>query len=616
MSGGRPVAAEKRKSDAIASAVRTGVTKAVSDQASQAHTAGRDRVAANRLLARVAWHGGPWLGLLVATALALAATETVLPAVLGRGLDAVVGRAPKSWLTWCGLVIALLVVFDVLDDLAAGAATAESTAWLRHTTLHHILDLGTRAQRRFTPGEVASRLTGNAAEAGRVPDMVRALANVVPAVGGTVALALIDPWLCLTFLVGVPVLVLVVRAFARDASDRAERYLEVQGTIAARLVDALAGARTIAAAGTADREAERVLAPLPDLHEAGLGMWRAQITVAVQHAVVVALLEIAVLAVAGAELARGRITAGEMLAAGQYVLLAATLGAAVASVTRLARARAGAGRTAEILGEAPVPYGTARLPKGGGQIEFRGVKVRPGGRPILDGIDLVIPPGAMVAVVGRSGSGKSVLAALAGRLVDPDEGEVLLDGIPQTQLSRRELRREVAYGFDRPMLIGETVTDVIAFGERRPTFDEVVDAACLARADGFIRRMPRGYHTRLAEAPLSGGEVQRVGLARAFAHAGRVVVLDDVAASLDTVTEHHISGVLTGELVDRTRLVVAHRASTAARADLVVWLDDGRVRQVAPHRRLWSGKGYRALFEPDGPPGPQVAIDAALNGGP
>jgi ATP-binding cassette subfamily B protein len=97
---------------------------------------------------------------------------------------------------------------------------------------------------------------------------------------------------------------------------------------------------------------------------------------------------------------------------------------------------------------------------------------------------------------------------------------------------------------------------------------------------------------------MSGGEVQRLGLARAFAHAGRVLVLDDVTASLDTVTEHHIQQVLTGALADRTRLIVAHRVSTAAHADLVVWLDNGRVRSVAPHHQLWIEPCYRAVFDP------------------
>ncbi|MCX5265725.1 ATP-binding cassette domain-containing protein [Streptomyces sp. NBC_00199] len=225
---------------------------------------------------------------------------------------------------------------------------------------------------------------------------------------------------------------------------------------------------------------------------------------------------------------------------------------------------------------------------------------------MLDGVDLEIPEGALTAVVGRSGSGKSLLAALAGRLTDPDEGEVRLDGVPLRDLARAELRQAVAYGFERPVLLGETFTETIAFG---PTAERVPDAAVreaaeTARADTFLRTMPDGYATSVATAPLSGGETQRVGLARAFTQSrrsGRLLVLDDVTASLDTVTEHHVTQVLTGSgaLATRTRLVVTHRASTAARADLVVWLDAGHVRRRATHRALWNDPGYRAVFRPE-----------------
>jgi ATP-binding cassette subfamily B protein len=224
----------------------------------------------------------------------------------------------------------------------------------------------------------------------------------------------------------------------------------------------------------------------------------------------------------------------------------------------------------------------------------------------------VVPAGALVAVVGRSGSGKSLLAALVGRLVDPDEGDVLLDGVPLREIDRGELRRAVGYGFARPALFGETVADAIAFGVDAPPAEQLEEAARAARADGFIRLLPDGYATPLAQAPMSGGETQRVGLARTFAHAGRVVVLDDVAASLDTVTEHHISGVLTGALGDRTRLVVAHRASTVAQMDAVIWLDRGGVRAMAPHRELWQNPEYRGLFEPDEPSTPVSQKDTAI----
>ncbi|MDQ3886958.1 MAG: ABC transporter ATP-binding protein/permease, partial [Actinomycetota bacterium] len=490
------------------------------------------------MILRTIQHGGGWACLLLVASLALALAETALPAVLGRAVDAVLGGHDFApWLVGCGLLVGLLILCDALDDLASGTSTARATAWLRRSVLDHVLALGMRSRRRFGVGDLTARMVGNAADAGQVGTvLVWAVAALVPALGGIVALALIDVWLCLTFLVGAPVLLVLVRSNVRNASELAERYLRLQGRIATRLVDALAGARTITAAQTTARERQRVLAPLPELHHAGMGMWRVQTRIAGQDALLIPLLEVAVLAVAGIELGRGRISPGEVLAASLYVMLAAGVSSAVTSVSRFAQARAAVRRAGEVLAEPAVQYGTECLPNDGGRVEFRAVTVRDRGLPVLRDVNLVVPGGALVAVVGRSGSGKSLLAALVGRLLDPDEGEVLLDGVPLPQLDRRELRRAVGYGFERPALIGDTLTDVIAFGQHIPTPPELAAAAQAACADGFIRRMPQGYHTKLVDAPMSGGEIQRIGLARAFAHAGRVLVLDDVAASLDTVT--------------------------------------------------------------------------------
>jgi ATP-binding cassette subfamily B protein len=502
-------------------------------------------------------------------------------------------------LVWAALSVALLVAFDALDDLAVGAVTARSTAWLRTALVRHVLALGKRAVDRFAEGDLVGRLVGNTAHAGGVaPIIVRAAANLIPAIGAPVALALIDPWLCVTFLAGVPVLILLLRTLTHEVHDLVQRYLDVQGAIAGRLIDAMAGARTIAAAGTVELEAERVLAPLPELHRHGLGMWRTQMRITAQSGVLVTLLELAVLAVAGVELAHGRISPGQMLAAAQYVLLGTTMSSVFSSAANLGRARAAAGRVAEVFGHAPVEAGSGALPPGRGRIEFRAVTVRADRGAGLRDVNLVVPAGALVAVVGRSGAGKSLLAALAGRLIDPDQGQVLLDGVPLDRLDPLELRRAIGYSFERPSLIGETVADAIAFGADTAPLRDVVEASIAARADEFIRRLPRRYDTPLVDAPMSGGEAQRVGLARTFAHARRVVILDDVAASLDTVTEHHISQVLTGALADRTRIIVAHRASTAARTDLVVWLERGAVRAVAPHGQLWEDVEYRALYSP------------------
>jgi len=577
-----------------------GATKRQEKQAAAPPRAYR---AADQLLMRAGRQGGAWVIVVALSVFATTGVALAFPTVIGHAVDGVVNDGTaRPWLAWSAVLVALLVAGSALDLFASGAATARSTAWLRQTVLRHGLALGAPRVARLGPGEMATRIVANASEAGRVaPAVVGVGASLITGVGGTVALALIHPWLCATFVSGIPLLLLVVRTFARDASAVTTRYLTVQGRMAERLSGAISGARTIAAAGTLQREVDRSLEPLPELRRHGMDMWRVNMRITAQDALLVMMLEIAVVAVAGVLLARDQITAGEMLAAAQYVLVAASLASLAGLVGRLTRARAAAQRLVEILDQAPVQYGSAVLPAGRGRLELRGVTVRSGDEIVLDRLDLVVPAGALIAVVGRSGSGKSLLAALVGRLVDPDEGEVLLDGAPLRQLERHELRRAVGYGFSRPALFGDTVGDAIAFGNDTPSAEQVEDAARAARADHFIRLLPQGYDTPLTRAPMSGGEVQRVGLARTFAHAGRVVVLDDVAASLDTVTEHHVSRVLTGALADRTRMIVAHRASTAARADTVLWLDRGHIRAMAPHRELWQNPEYRDLFEPDEP---------------
>ena len=583
-----------------------------------AHSASARSRAANRLLVRVGRRGGPWVPVLAVNALLVGAVEIALPAVLGRAIDGILELdGPGIWLVWLALLVAALVLGDLVEDVGISAATARSTAWLRHTSLRHILSVRLRSAERFPPGDLATRLVANTTEAGSVgPDVVGGVAALVPAIGATVALFLIDPWLGVTFAAGAPVLLFLLWAFAKDASELIERYLDTQGVIAGRLGRALSGARTIAAAGTTARETRRVLAPLPDLHRHGKGMWHAQTRITTQDLLLLSLLEVAVLAVAGLQLSRGLISAGDLLAASAYVALAATVSSAISTVTELVRNRASVARVGDLLSLQPVDYGNTGLPAAGGRMEFRDVTVSAGGRLLLDRVSLVVPARALVAVVGRSGSGKSLFARLAGRLVDPDDGEVLLDGVGLRQLDRRTLRSAVGYGFERPALIGDTLAAAISFGTVVPLDDEVSVAARAAHADDFIRRMPNGYQTLLADAPMSGGEVQRVGLARTFAHASRVLVLDDVAASLDTVTEHEISRALTGAMSDRTRVLVAHRASTAARADAVIWLDAGRLRAYGPHHELWLDPEYRALFDPLAAGGGAAPALAGARGGP
>ncbi|MFI9802819.1 ABC transporter ATP-binding protein [Streptomyces sp. NPDC052301] len=572
--------------------------------------------AARRLAQQVLRHTGARVAALAAVSTTATAAGLVLPALLGHTLDLLLARAPATrWIACCAGVVLLLTVLDACAGYVTGTADAHATAWLRRRVTGHVLSLGPRAAARFGAGDLVARLVGSAAQAGTAPGALAALlAALAGPVGGVVALALLDPWLAAVFLAGAPVLALLLRAVARDTSSCAADYQRVQGRIAAALAEAVGGHRTIRAAGAEDRETARILAPLPELSGAGHRMWRVQGRAAARAVTVAPLLNLGVLAVAGLLLARHRLSVGEVLAASRYAALATGVGVLVGQLAALARARAAAGRLAEVRAEQAPGHGTRRLPPGPGRLELRGVTARRGGRTVLDGIDLVVPGGTTLAVVGRSGTGKSLLAEVAGRLADPEAGEVLLDGVPLTDLTHDALRGAVACAFERPALLGTTIEDTIAFGLTAPSPAEVRSAARLAHADDFVRRLPDGYATRRTDAPRSGGETQRLGLARAFAHGGRLLILDDALSSLDTVTEHRIAASLLAPGTGRTRLLIAHRTTTAARADAVAWLDGGRVRAVGAHRELWRDAEYRAVFGDEGTERAEATEGAEVTG--
>lgn len=542
----------------------------------------------------IARRGGGWLPLIGLNALVGTLGTLALPMVLGRAVDAIVaGMGSERWLALAAGLIVLGIVVDLVDTYADTACVAGITAWLRNRLILHLLAVGPERARRFDTGDLVSRISANATDAANAgPSMVTVGTAVLPPVGSLVLLAYIDIWVAAAFLGGVALVALVLQAFTRRTAAVVTSYQQTQGRIAARLTESLAGARTIAAAGTLQREELRVLEQLPALHDQGRRTWQVLSRTVAQAAVVGPLVMVAVLAVGGLALHEGRISPGDLFAAVQYAMLGAGLGGLTGIFAALARARAGASRATEVLTVPAVEYGSHALPAGPGRLDFRNVTARSGDSTLLQDIDLTVPGGAAVALVGPSGAGKSVLAALAARLRDPDDGQVLLDGVPLSELSHQALRTAVGCAFERPVLVGGTVADAIGMGL---AVDRVQAAARATHAHEFVSRLPHGYNTALSDAPMSGGEAQRLGLARAW-HAQRLLVLDDATSSLDMVTEMQISRTLTTDHSRRTRLIITHRVSTAARADVVVWLQDGRVRAVGSHEQLWDEPEYRKVF--------------------
>ncbi|MFI1864775.1 ABC transporter ATP-binding protein [Streptomyces jumonjinensis] len=543
-----------------------------------------------------------------------------LPLALGSAVDTLVARGEIPWpeLRLCAALTAAEVLLDAVVALLGQTATATRTARLRTTLADRLVRAEPRHGQAVAPGDLTTRITANAAEAAAVPvAAATAAATVLVPLGAVVALFLIDLWAAAALLAGAPFLIALLRTLVRRTADASADYQREQALIATRTTEVLDGIDTVRAARTAAHEHTRITEPLTRLSAHGRLTWQILGRATGASALLLPLLTVLVLGVAGLRMSAGAISVGELLAVFRYTVLAVGLGVLTGALSTISRGRAAARRLDPLLGLSAVPHRSLELPPGGpGRVELRNVYVVRDGKRLLRGVSLTVPGGTSMAVVGRSGSGKSLLAAVAGRLTDPETGTVTLDGVPLDGVDPVRLREEVTFAFARPALLGTTVGDTIAFGAGRPSGELVRSAARDASADGFIALLPLGYRTPLERAPLSGGECQRLGLARAFARAGRLLILDDATSSLDTVTEDRVQRALARRAGAGTRIVVAHRVSTAADADAVVWLENGTVRASGPHAVLWDDPDYRAVFHADRPtalpaPGGPGAVGAA-----
>ncbi len=573
------------------------------------------RPASPRPLARLAPYLRPHAGRLAVALVCLvvaAAAGLVFPSVVRELLDAAFRDQSRARLD--RLALGLLAVFAVQGVMnyvqvrLLSSAAERVLARLREGLFAHLVRLSPGFFTERRTGELTSRLSSDlvllqSAMNTWVSELARQLLFLV---GGVVLLTLTDPSLTLTTLAVAPIVVGVAVVFAR-LLRRASTGVQDRVAEASALADeAFSQIRTVQSFVREAEESRRYRAVLGGVVEAGVERARLRALFFGVVGFVGFAGVAAVLWAGGRRVLDGTLTAGALVA---FLFYAFFIAAAVGSLASLfgsfQEAIGAAQRVFELLDTAPTvaeparPAPLAHPVRGAVALEdvtFRYAESLP---DVLHGVTLRAAPGEVVALVGRSGAGKTTIASLLPRFWDATGGRVTLDGVDVRALSLADLRGAVGLVPQEPALFSGTVRENVAYARPDATDAEVEAAARAAHAHEFVARLPQGYDTPVGErgVKLSGGQRQRIALARVFLKDPAVVVLDEATSSLDTESERLVEAALEELLRGRTTLIIAHRLSTVRRADRVVVLDHGRVVEEGTHAELLARGGvYAALY--------------------
>lgn len=498
---------------------------------------------------------------------------------------------------------AIMLGVTLVQITAAGAAVYFSARIsmalgrdLRNAIFERVQSYSQREIDRFGAPSLITRTTNDVQQIQLLMVMALMMMLMAPVMGiGGIALALgQDVPLSATLLVAIPILVLAVLAIIRAIIPSAKVMQERIDSVNRIMREHITGIRVIRAFVRDHHEQERFGEANGDLMAAALRVGRLQAYFGATAMVISNLTSIAVVWFAAGRIAGGQMQVGSLIAYLSYVsqiLMAVMMSMGVFMMAP--RARVAAGRILEVLGTGSSvtirPDPVTALP-GRGELEVKDVTFRYEGaeEPVLLGVDLVARPGETTAVIGSTGSGKTTLLNLIPRLFDVDGGAVTIDGVDVREMDRALIASTVGMIPQRAHLFSGTVASNLRYGDPEASDAELWRALEVAQAADFVRAMPDGLETTIGQggSTVSGGQRQRLAIARTLVARPKIYLFDDSFSALDTATDAALRQALALEIADAALVIVAQRVSTVRDADRIVVIDGGRVVGVGTHDTL------------------------------